>query len=63
MGKILISAVESGECQIELFKKNENLPSCYRLLVRFFILFFSFIFFIFLSFFASYLTPCSLCVT
>jgi len=68
MGKILISAVESGECQIELFKKRKLTqllpPSCPLFFI--FILFSSFIFFIFFifsSFFASYLTPCSLCVT
>lgn len=55
MGKILISAVESGECQIELFKKKRKLtqllpPSC----PLFFIFFFHFFHFFILLCFLSY---------
>lgn len=52
MGKILISAVESGECQIELFKKRKLTqllpPSCPLFLFYFHLSFFHF--FIFLCF-------------
>jgi len=47
MGKILISAVESGECQIELFKKTKTYPVATAFLS-------AFLFYFLLSFFSFF---------